>query len=296
MSGGPLVPIVLGHNAFFGVDHLSAARGAERAAHFSDPKGILSVIRSAAERGAQGLMMSTHERAELLTDLLRADPVLGRKLRMYPLLPYAQKYVTKANEMGLVNVVFDALSATTVRDKVTMGWQVAKGVLTKDAFSMIAALVRLELKQFRELDVGAVFLHDVLTDLLLALNLRPVFEFYIEEIARTHKSRGTFATKNLPLLLKRFAEWRLSKPVVMTHFNKVGYHMNPSMAACEEAAREHPVDIMAMGTLASGFLKPKEAYEYLASVPNIKSVVVGVSSPEHIEETFSAIAGMRLAA
>jgi hypothetical protein len=129
----------------------------------------------------------------------------------------------------------------------------------------------------------------VLTDLLLALGLRPVFEFYIEEIARSHGSQGAFATKNLPMLLERFAEWGLPKPVVMTHFNKVGYHMNPSVAACEEAARKHPVDIMAMGTLASGFLKPREAYEYLASVPNIKSVVVGVSSEAHIAETFSAI-------
>jgi hypothetical protein len=156
--------------------------------------------------------------------------------------------------------------------------------------------VRLELKQFRELDVGAVFLHDVLTDLLLALKLRPVFEFYIDEMARSHRTQGAFATKNLPLLIESFAEWGLPKPVVMTHFNKVGYHMNPSRAACEQAASRYPVDIMAMGTLASGFLKPMEAYAYLATVPNIQSVVVGVSSPAHIDETLSAIANMRCAA
>jgi hypothetical protein len=293
MSDGPVVPIVLGHNAFFGVDHLSAARGAERAALFSDPQRILGIIRCAAERGAQGMMMSTHERSQPITELLRADPSLGKNLRIYPLLPYAQKYITKANEMGLVNVVFDALSATSTRDKFTMGWQFAKGVLTKDAFSMIAALVRLELKQFRDLDLGAVFLHD---DLLLALKLRPVFEFYIEEIARSHGSQGAFATKNLPLLLESFSEWGLPKPVVMTHFNKVGYHMNPSVAACEEAVQKHPADIMAMGTLASGFLKPEEAYAYLATVPSIKSVIVGVSSRNHIDETFAAIREHKLAA
>jgi hypothetical protein len=293
---GALVPIVLGHNAFFGVDHLSAARGAERAAHFSDAKRILGVIHSAAERGAQGLMMSTHERAETIAELLRGDPKLARGMRIYPLLPYAQKYITKANEMGLVNVVFDALSATTTRDKLTMGWQFAKGVLTKDAFSMIAALVRLELKQFRDLDVAAVFLHDVLTDLLLALKLRPVFEFYIEEMARSHRTQAAFATKNLPLLVESFGAWGLPTPVVMTHFNKVGYHMNPSIDACEEAARRHPVEIMAMGTLASGFLSPEEAYAYLAEVPNIKSVVVGASSVGHIDETFEAIRRHKLAA
>ena len=44
-----LVPIVLGHNAFFGVDHLSAARGAERAAFFAEPRRILDVVSASVE-------------------------------------------------------------------------------------------------------------------------------------------------------------------------------------------------------------------------------------------------------
>ena len=75
----------------------------------------------------------------------------------------------------------------------------------------------------------------------------------------------------------------------MTHFNKTGFHMNPSREGCEEAMRTHNPDVMAMGTLASGFLKPDEAYAYLATVPNIRSIVVGVSSPSHVAETFAAI-------
>ena len=46
-----------------------------------------------------------------------------------------------------------------------------------------------------------------------------------------------------------------------------------------------------MSTLAAGYLKPEEAYEYLFSLPNIKSVVVGVSTREHAEETFGIIRG-----
>jgi hypothetical protein len=44
-----------------------------------------------------------------------------------------------------------------------------------------------------------------------------------------------------------------------------------------------------MGSLASGFLRPEEAYAYLASVQNIDGVVVGVSRQAHIDETFGAI-------
>ena len=284
-----LVPIVLGHNAFFGVDHLSAARGAERAAFFAEPRRILDVVSASVEMGAGGMMMSTHDRAEGVCDLLRAESNLAQRLRLYPLLPYAQKYITRANEVGLVNVAFEALSQTTLREKFSMGWQVAKGVVTKDLLAMISALVRLELKMFRGLDVGAVFLHDVLTDLLLALRLREVFAFYIEEIRAAHGADGAFATKNLPLLCSSFEEWQLPPPVVMTHFNKAGFHMNPSREACEKAMQLHGPDVMAMGTLASGFLKPDEAYAYLATVPNIRSVVVGVSSPNHVSETFAAI-------
>ena len=65
--------------------------------------------------------------------------------------------------------------------------------------------------------------------------------------------------------------------------------MNPSREACEQAMQLHAPDVMAMGTLASGFLKPDEAYAYLATIPNIRSVVVGVSSPNHVSETFAAI-------
>ena len=284
-----LAPIVLGHNAFFGVDHLSAARGVERAAFFEQPRRILEVVSSSVELGAGGMMMSTHQRAEGVCDLLRADPALAKRLRIYPLLPYAQKYITRANEVGLVNVAFEALSQTTLREKFAMGWQVAKGVVTKDLLSMVSALVRLELKMFRGLDVGAVFLHDVLTDLLLSLRLRDVFAFYIDEIKTAHGADGAFATKNLPLLCSSFAEWNLPPPVVMTHFNKTGFHMNPSREACEQAMLAHRPEVMAMGTLASGFLKPDEAYAYLATVPNIRSIVVGVSSPGHVRETFAAI-------
>jgi aryl-alcohol dehydrogenase-like predicted oxidoreductase len=44
-----------------------------------------------------------------------------------------------------------------------------------------------------------------------------------------------------------------------------------------------------MGTLASGYLTPDEAFAYVGSLPAVKSLVVGASSREHIAETFRAI-------
>jgi hypothetical protein len=65
--------------------------------------------------------------------------------------------------------------------------------------------------------------------------------------------------------------------------------MNPSREAAERCLAESDVQVMAMGTLASGYLRPDPAYEYLYSLPRMDSVVVGVSSPAHAAETFGAI-------
>lgn len=281
--------IVLGHNAFFGTNHLSAARGAERAAYFADPRRILGVIHAAHERDVDGIMMSTHERAALVAELIRSDGALKQNFRVYPLLPYLQKYVTRANEVGMLNVIFDMLSGEKMTHKLVAMWQGGKGLVSRDVNRVLSALIRLELLPFRELDVPAVFLHDVFTDLALGLGMRDVFEFYLEEMRTVHRCQGAFATKNLPLLLEKFADWSLPTPVVATHFNKAGFHMNPSRVACEAAVRAREADIMAMGTLASGYLEPDEAYAYLAGIPQVVSVVVGVSSRAHFDETFEAI-------
>lgn len=284
-----LAPITLGHNAFFGVDHLSAERGAERAAYFSDPRHVMGIVEAARNHGAGGMMLSTHERATAIAEMIGNDARLRGSMRIYPLLPYAQKYVTRANEVGMVNVILEMLSGTSISAKLNLLWQGSKAAITNDMNSVLSALMRIELKIFRDVDVGAVFLHDAFTDLALALGLRDVFEFYVGEVPKICGAAGAFATKNLPTLAESFAAWGLPKPVVMTHFNKSGYHMNPDRLSCEAAAKANDMSILAMGSLASGFLKPDEAYAYLAGVANIDGVVVGVSRVEHIEETFAAI-------
>lgn len=289
MSSTPLCGIMLGHNAFFGVDHLSAARGVERAASFADPRRILTTIDAARAEGAGGMMMSTHERAGPVAALIAQDARLAQDFKVYPLLPYAQKYVTRANEVGMVNVVLEMLQGSSVSDMLNLFVSGGKAFVSRDINSVLAALMQLELKPFAKLNVPAVFLHDAFTDLALAFGMKEVFEFYMQEVEKSYGAVGAFTTKNLPTFLERFKEWGLPRPVVMTHVNKAGFHMNPDRAACERAAASHDVSILAMGSLASGFLKPDEAYTYLAGVKNIDSVVVGASSPGHIRETFGAI-------
>lgn len=283
-------PIVLGHNNFFGVDHLDQARGAQRAATFERPEAILEMIHSAVRLGAGGMMMSTHPRANKVAEALRSDATLRDELGLYPLLPYIAKYVRQANEKGMVNVVFDQIKGASIGQKLSIFASGGMALVRKDMFQILRTLIQLELAPFQGLNIRAIFLHDVLTDLALGLDMRSVLEFYCEEIGKRFSgAEPAFATKNLPLFVERCAAYGIEKPLVLSHFNKVGFSMNPSREACERCLRENDVQVMAMGTLASGFLKPAEAYEYVFNLPGIESAVVGVSSPAHAEETFGAI-------
>jgi hypothetical protein len=43
---------------------------------------------------------------------------------------------------------------------------------------------------------------------------------------------------------------------------------------------------LAISVLAAGYLKPEEAIDYIAGLPNIKGIAVGVSKEKHAYETF----------
>lgn len=281
--------VVLGHNPFFGVDHLSQAKAAERDVKFQAVDGILEMVRFARDKGVRGMMMSTHPRANLVADALRGDPPLLDSLNIYPLLPYIAKYVRESNEKGLVNVVLDQVKGAGVGQTLSMFTRGGLAVLRKDVQEILRTLIQVELLPFRDLRVKAVFLHDALTDMGLALEMRGIFELYLEEIAKRYEAEPAFATKNLPMLAEKFGAWGFEKPLVLTHFNKVGFNMNPSRQACERCLAESDVQIMTMGSLASGYLKPDEAYHYLFGLPRMDSVVVGVSTRAHAEDTFAAI-------
>ncbi len=232
------------------------------------------------------MMLSTHERARPLSELIAGNSKL-KDLSIYPLLPYAQKYVTAANEKGMLNVVMDMMSGESTADKFKLVWNGTKGVLTKDLFSILKNIIQVELKVFKPLNVKAIFLHDVFTDLILGLNLKEIAQFYCEEIETAYKARPAFATKNLPLLLSRFHEWGIVDPCVMPHVNKLGYWMNPSQELVENSLKQYPCHVMAMSTLASGHLRPDEAFKYISDLKTVESIVIGASKEQNIRSSFT---------
>ena len=281
--------ILLGHNPFFGVDHMSSERGAERERLFADVRRALDVIRYARGEGAGGMMMSTHPRAALIADAIREDVDLRENFNIYILLPYMAKYVRAANEKGAVNVVLDTLSMASWKERVRLVKHGAIGLLKQDQATLLKAMIDAELLPFKGLSVRAVFLHNALSDMVSALHLDGVLRLFHEYVREKHGAEPAFCTLSFPLLMERLSAAGIEDPLVMAPFNAAGYQMNPSRAACEAALRARGSRVIAMSTLAAGFLKPSEAFAYTASLPEVRSVIVGASTREHIKETFEAI-------
>ncbi len=142
--------IILGHNQFFGTDHMSAERGADRAAHFNKIDNVMHIIRFAYQNGIKGLMLSTHENAKLIIHELTKDKELQKNLNIYVLLPFMAKYVRLANERGMINMIGETLGGATFKERLKIMSSGSVGVLKKDTLGTLIALIDIELITFKK--------------------------------------------------------------------------------------------------------------------------------------------------
>jgi hypothetical protein len=135
----------------------------------------------------------------------------------------------------------------------------------------------------------SVLLHEVVTDMAIALNLDWFVKSYVRFVSRLGIKPG-FETRNFAYLVNKFKEWNVDfrRIELVSSFNKVGFQMNPSKTSCEEALAVIPeCDVIAMSILAAGYIRLSDAVEYIEGLPNLKGMVVGVSKDKHARETFS---------
>lgn len=280
-------PILLGDNPLMGVDHLSQERARLRGV--ANAKKISELLELAYSMNVKGFVVSTHPQLKEVVEYIINNTDLHKKILFYPIIPYAYGYVREVTENGIIATLNNALSPASMQKKISIVFSGGLSMLKKDIKGLLNAFIDIELLKLNGVKLKCVFLHDVLVDLALALRLKDVFYVFIEHVNDKYGIRTGFVTKNFPLLIERFDEWDIKEQVIMTSFNKVGFQMNPSKEACEEVLKDCKHDVIAMSTLAAGYLNPKEAYEYLFSLPNISSVVVGASRKEHVKETFDLL-------
>ncbi len=232
--------LILGHNQFFGVNHLSSARGAATEQYFSKTENVISLVRTAYRAGVTGLMLSTHERARAIAEALRNDRELSSNLHLHILLPYMAKYVRMANESGPITMLEETLKQATWGERITIGLKAGVGVVNKDLLGILGALIKTELLPFKGLNVQSVFLHNSLTDMLAALRATEVVRFFAKAIGEEYGACPAYCTLSAGLTMSYFRDIGLESPLIMAPFNPAGFQMNPSRERCEQLLRSTP--------------------------------------------------------
>jgi hypothetical protein len=282
--------VLLGDNPFFGVDHLSQERARSKASESQNIDNIAEVIKYSFNLGIKGMVVSTHPALKTLIDKLRSErSEILEKFEFYPILPYVQGYVTKINEKGMINTIIETLSSGSFKNKMKIVTKGGIGVIRKDIFELFKVFIDIELLQLKNTKINTVFLHDVITDLALSLNMKKIFEVFQEYLHENYKVNAGLVTKNFPRLITKLSEWGLEYSTVMTSFNKIGFQMNPSREECEKSLDIFKGQVIAMSILAGGYLELNDAYQYILTQQKIKKIVVGVSSIEHARKTFGLL-------
>jgi hypothetical protein len=279
--------IVFGDNQFFGINHMSEDKADALGERFRDLDAIVDVIDCAYERGIRAFMLNTHARTRDICDHLRRHPERYPDLVLYPSMPYAHKYASAVAEKGIFGAIRDVLGERGARPGRAFAKLAAGGLslLNTDLVAIMQMLVDAEMATFRGLRVRAVFLQNIVTDLLLGLDARQFFVAFAEYVTERYGAEPGFITMNLPALVDVLLECGIEDPIVCSSINKIGYLMSPDRASYEEAIRTKPFRPMAMSTMASGAIPPREAIRYVCEQPQIRSIVFGASSGRNIEET-----------
>ena len=278
--------MIFGDNQFFGINHMSEEKAQAQSERFSRLESVIRVIDDAYDAGIRDFMFTTHDRASQICDYFRKSPQRYRNLRLYPAMPYAHKYANLVADKGILGAIVEVLRGDgSATGALRAAVQAGRGALLQDPITIMRLLIDAELRTFRGLHVEAIFLQNIVTDLLFGLNARNAFQEFARYARRQHGVDAGFITMNLPALSAYLRESGIERPLICASFNSSGYLMNPSRESYEAVVRNDEQRFVAMSVFASGAVAPARAAEYVHGFPNVEAVLFGASSKAHIEET-----------
>ena len=284
--------LLVGDNPFHGISHLSQERARVRGDAITHAEHAAKLVTTSIENGANGFMFSV---SEITLSILRMIRETGgsERLRLYAIVPYAYEYVRLVTQIGVLGLAKNFAKQIAVSGNVKAIAMGLKGVIRVDPVALMKTYLIYEISRIKssagkQANLDSVLLHEIITDMALALNLDWLFKSYVDFMLELGTKPG-FETRNFVFLTNKFKEWSIDfeKIAIAAPFNKVGFQMNPSKDECEKALANLPeTEVLAISVLAAGYLKPLEASKYLQTLPNLKGIVVGVSKETQARETF----------
>jgi len=286
--------LLVGDNPFHNISHLSQERARERTENPGDPKYATSLIMTALDNGANGCTFSISETTLAILKELKEHNAINR-LGLYPVVPYAFDYVRLATQLGGIPGLAKKVGKDIITSRnLTAMWSGVRGILTTEPEAILKTYLSYEISRVKSAagknaNVSSVLLHQLITDMALALDLDWVFKAYVDYLDSKKVTAG-FNTGNFSFLVNKLVEWDIDidKVLIAAPFNKLGFQVTPSIEECEKALHlfSEP-SVIAISILAAGYVSPKEAAEYITALPNIKGVAVGVSKEKHAKDTFT---------
>jgi len=285
--------LLVGDNPFHGISHLSQERAKARSEQLSFTEFAANLVVSSIENGANGFMFSVSETTLSILQIVQKR-IGDKPLGLYAIVPYAYEYVRIATQLGPVGLAKKLAQKIVLTGNSQAIFNGLKGVIRMDPEALMKTYLFYELSRIKSsagkhMNIESVMLHEVVTDMLLALNADWLIKSFINFLFE-RKIKPGFETRNFVYLVDKFKEWDIdfSKILIAAPFNKVGFQMVPSKEKCEKALAEvQESNTIAFSILAAGYLKLQEASEYMQTLSNLKGVVVGVSKEHHARETFT---------
>ncbi len=284
--------LILGDNQFFGINHMSQEKAQQLAERFNDTSKIFAAYRTAQSLGIHAFMLNSNDKAGEICDYLRDHRSEFPGLVLYPSIPYPHKYANLVAEQGIVGAIKTVLASQSALDVLGFAGK-SLSLFSGDLTRILMMLIDVEMRIYRGLDFKAIYLQNIITDLLLGLEFRDVFIEYCNYIEKKFHVAPGFLTMNVPRLAGYLDSCGIENAVICGAVNKRGYLMSPDVATYEayfRGSQKYPMT--AMSIFASGAIPAAEAVRYVKQ-QGIRSIVFGASSRAHMLSTME-LAGVAL--
>ncbi|OPX11450.1 hypothetical protein [Mycobacterium sp. AT1] len=278
--------LLFGDNQFFGVNHMSEEKARAQAMRFQSLDAVMSVLDAAYGAGVTTFMCTTHDRIADVAQRIRAEPERYVEQVFIPCMPYAHKYANAMSEAGMFGAIKQFLPDGGFLDAAMRG---GKSFARKDVEGIITLLIDAEMKMFHGLKTPVVFLQNVVVDFLLGMGFVDAFRIFADHVSSEYKAEPGFITMNMPRLLDALDAAGIENPIVCSNINKLGFRMSGGIDSYIDALTNRRFRAVAMSVFASGAIPADEAIEWVASLPNIESIVFGASSRTNIDSTAELI-------
>ena len=273
--------IIFGDNQFFGVNHMSEQTAIKQAQRFRTAEDIYRTLEYVNEIGIKSFMFTTHSHLEQVLEMINNNSKFD-DFKLYPCMPYAHKYADALVENGTLEMI----DKFTPGNKLASGFKGLGSLISSNPIPIMQLLVDSEMKLLKGKNVHGIFLLNIVTDLLLGLEMYEMLYEFSKYVERKYNVKAGFFTMNQVKLHDVLVnKLHLKDPIIVSNINKLGFRMNPSKDEVEDVLAMKGSYNIAMSFLASGALSPKEASDYIESLGSVDSVLFGASSPAHIKQT-----------